>query len=76
MEVSKSAYYGYLKKDVGKERDQLVEAQVISIFRTHKRRYGSRRIVAELKSKDIVIGRQKVGSILNRYSLRAIQPKS
>lgn len=49
---------------------------MITVFGQHKRRYGSRRIVSELKDKGIRVGRQRVRSILRRNSLRAIQPKS
>lgn len=54
-----------------------VSQKVVSAFRFHKRRYGSRRLVAELADNDgIKIGRDAVRSILSAYGLRAIQPKS
>jgi len=53
-----------------------LEREVIRIFSEHKRRYGTRRIVAELKDLDYNIGRDKVRSIMNRFELVAIQPKS
>ena len=49
---------------------------VASIFHRHRRRYGSRRIVEELKSMDIHCGRQRVSKLMKTAGLRAIQPKS
>jgi transposase InsO family protein len=49
---------------------------VTAIFRKHKRRYGSRRIVEELKSMDIHCSRRRVAKILEIAGLQAIQPKS
>ncbi len=46
------------------------------MFWDHKRRYGTRRIVSELSDIGISVGRERVGSILRRNNLRAIQPKS
>jgi len=49
---------------------------VIAIFRTHKRRYGSRRIVEELKTMNIHCSRRRVARIMEIAGLHAIQPKS
>ena len=53
-----------------------VEKDVEEVFKAHKRRYGSRRIVSELKDRSISIGRHKVSRILRKKGLCAIQPKS
>lgn len=49
---------------------------VIDIFWRHRRRYGTRRIVDELKDKGIPAGRRTVAKILKNQGLKAIQPKS
>ena len=52
--VSRSAYYafaaGQTHQSAAKKKQQ--EADVITVFRDHKRRYGSRRIVKECKPRD------------------------
>ena len=53
-----------------------MEQAIIEAFWRHKRRYGTRRLVAELADEGIRIGRQRVSSILKKYDLQAIQPKS
>lgn len=78
MRVSRTAYYRYLRGisyqlTAEKENNQQLVEQV---FAKHKRRYGSRRIVAELKDKGHFIGRHQVRTSMRRLGLQAIQPKS
>jgi putative transposase len=49
---------------------------VIIVFRKHKRRYGSRRIVEELRSMGISCSRRRVAKLLGKAGLKPIQPKS
>lgn len=73
MQVNRSAYYAYLKsKARPKPAQELRQArQVKECFEFHRRRYGSRRIAAELK-----IGRFLVRRLMREQDLKAIQPKS
>jgi putative transposase len=78
MRVSRSAYHDYHKGRscaVG-ARQALIGAQVSAVFYHHRRRYGARRIAAELKAEGINAGRQLVRSQMRRLGLRAIQPRS
>lgn len=54
----------------------MIEREVISVFKEHKRRYGSRRIVRVLCHRGLVIGHYKARKLLSRNGLRAIQPRS
>ena len=47
-----------------------------AIFQRHRRRYGSRRIVEELRDLNHVVGRRRVAKLLEMQGLKAIQPKS
>lgn len=74
--LSRTAYYRYLRGasyqlNAEKENNQQLVEQV---FAKHKRRYGSRRIIAELKDKGYLIGRYQVRAIMKRVGLQAIQP--
>jgi len=73
MKVNRSAYYAYSRGKTYREsplkRD--CAATVKACFNEHRRRYGTRRIAAQLK-----IGRSTVRRIMRRENLRAIQPKS
>lgn len=76
--ASRTAYYRYKRGGSHQptarreEKKSLVER----VFRTHKRRYGSRRIVAELQDEGHAIGRHQVRSIMKDSGLQPIQPKS
>ncbi|WP_420150919.1 IS3 family transposase [Spirosoma sp.] len=78
LEVSRTAYYRYLRgasyqRTPGKaEYERLVE----QTFNKHKRRYGSRRITAELQEKGHSLGRYQVRTLMKKGGLQAIQPKS
>jgi transposase InsO family protein len=76
--VSRSAYYAYKAGDtyqLSPQKQQLAE-QVKDTFTTHKRRYGSRRLLVELQEQGVRIGRYQIRSIMQQQELIAIQPKS
>jgi putative transposase len=76
MQVSRSAYYEYQEAKTPRGEEQQLEDQVVEVFREHKRRYGVRRICAELKQQGAKVGKYKCRRILQSRGLRAIQPRS
>jgi len=72
MEVSATAYYRYARGTSYRETaaQKICREKVRTCFYDHRRRYGSRRIAAELK-----IGRCKARSAMRHEGLRAIAPK-
>ncbi len=78
MQVSSSAYYGWRDRQnqppAAEEANQA--EQVKECFKRHRRRYGSRRITAELQSKGTRIGRYKVRRLMREQKLTAICPKA
>jgi putative transposase len=76
--ISFSSFYAWFggrshqKSAKGSER----LSQVKSVFEEHRRRYGSRRIKAELKAQGIEIGRRQVIWMMKEQGLKAIQPRS
>ena len=71
--MSRSGFYAWRERQV---RPEAVGIPVKGIFWQHSRRYGSRRIVAELKAQGFSTGCRYVRRILQQEKLRAIQPKS
>jgi putative transposase len=69
--VSRSGYYDWKKRPA--HQDQLAP-QVEEVFWQNSRRYGSRRITAELREQT-VIGRHRVRRLMREQGLRAIQPR-
>jgi len=77
--VSRSADYSWKqhKPRIADQRNKAVEQQVISIFQQHRRRYGVRRIAAELKATaKIKAGVYIIRKIMKKHGLTAIQPRS
>jgi putative transposase len=69
--VSRSGYYAWRERP--EPQDQLAP-QVEEVFWRHSRRYGSRRITAELRDQ-AVIGRHRVRRLMREQGLLAIQPR-
>lgn len=78
LKVSRSAWYAWYNGASHRttSSDQQQEDQVSAVFWEHRRRYGARRIVAELQGQGISIGYHKVRSIMKKHGLKAIQPRS
>jgi putative transposase len=71
--LSRSAYYAWRQRVPAPD---LWTPKVTQVFWRHARRYGSRRITAELQAQGEQIGRRRVRRILREQELRALQPKS
>ncbi len=76
MQVSRSTYYQYLEPMEQGAEKQKVEQQVIEVFHEHRRRYGSRRICAVLKEKQVRISKYKCRRVMQRHGLSAFEPRS
>jgi transposase InsO family protein len=76
--VSRAGYYAHARDEVGprEQEDARLRPLVRQIFWEHKRRYGARRIAAELAARGEACGPGRVARLLKQLGLRAIQPKS
>ena len=76
--VSRTSFYDYFggKSYQISDNKALLSKEIKEIFTFHKRRYGSRRILEEMRDKDYKIGIYQVRSIMQSQGLFAIQPKS
>lgn len=76
--VSRSAYYGYRNGSSYQQQasDKEAETAIVNTFMSHRRRYGVRRLVAELAAEGFMLGSYKVRKVLHKYGLKAIQPRS
>lgn len=85
LEVSRSGYYEWLKpaptssgddpRPTGGEKASNA-AQIKDLFSLHRRRYGTRRLVGEMKDRGIDVSRDFVRKVLADSQLRPIQPRS
>jgi putative transposase len=76
--VSRAGYYAHTHGGAGpREReDARLRPLVRQVFWEHKRRYGARRITAELAARGEVCGPGRVARLLKQLGLQAIQPRS
>jgi putative transposase len=76
--VGRSGYYAW--KQGGRSRrteeDRRLMPEVRAVFRTHKRRYGARRIARELSKRGTPCGTRRAGRLMREMGLEAIQPRS
>ena len=71
--VSRSGYYAWRQR---RPPTDAATPLVKQVFERHSRRYGVRRIVAEVQATGHMYGRRRVRRIMQAEGLRAIQPKS
>jgi len=78
LNVSRSAFYAWQQERPTARRleDNQLRPVIRSIFLEHRRRYGARRIAAELAARGQVCGQQRVGRLMKEMRLKAIQPRS
>jgi putative transposase len=76
--VSRAGYYARASGVAGprEQEDARLRPLVRQIFWEHKRRYGARRIAAELAARGEACGPGRVARLLKQLGLQAIQPKS
>ena len=77
MKVSAGGYYAWrnrLNKQPSIRRRRTIDL-IRQCFWEHRRRYGSRRIAAELQRQGERVGRRRVQMVMRAENLRAIQPK-
>jgi putative transposase len=73
--IDRSSYYRSLKPRASRGEEVLSGELVLKVFSRHSRRYGSRRVEAELKAEGVGLGRHRIRRLMREQGLRAIQPK-
>ena len=78
MHISRSSFYEWSKKSTYqiKANSIIMEQKVIAVFKQNKRRYGARRVRAELGSQKVQASIYEVRKHLRANALNAIQPRS
>ena len=71
-----AGYYRWQKKVVGHPEEPAWEQALCQAFVQHKRRYGTRRLRAELRTQGHQIGRHRIRQALRRRELVAVQPRA
>jgi len=76
--VSRAGYYAHAQGRAGprEQEDARLRPLVRQIFWEHKRRYGARRIAAELTARGQPCGPGRAARLMKQLGLQAIQPRS
>ena len=74
--VSRAGFYRSLQTEQPVEEDLEVRSTIQKIFAEHKRRYGYRRVSAELRRCGMIVNHKRVARLMREDNLLAVQPKS
>ncbi len=75
-QVSRAGLYRSMADKMPAEEDMEVRAAIQEIAIQHRRRYGYRRITAELRRRGMQVNRKRVARIMREDNLLAIQPRA
>ena len=74
--VSRAGFYRFLQREQPVEEELEVRSTIQRIFTEHKRRYGYRRVSAELRRRGMLVNHKRVARLMREDQLLAVQPKS
>ena len=74
--VSRASFYRCLQERTPVEEDMEVRSAIQQIAVEHRRRYGYRRIAAELRRHGMMVNHKRVARIMREDNLLAVQPKA
>ncbi len=75
-EVSRASFYRSLQEKLPAEEDMEVRSAIQQIAVEHRRRYGYRRIAAELRRRGMLVNHKRVARIMREDNLLAVQPRA
>ena len=76
LQVPRSSYYHAAEATFLQSEDVRIGDAIERVFKTHRRRYGYRRIGSELNDEGITCAPARVRRLMAERGLKAIQPKS
>jgi putative transposase len=74
--VSRAGFYRCLQEQMPVDEDMEVRSAIQQIAIEHRRRYGYRRIAAELRRRGMLVNHKRVVRILREDNLLAVQPRA
>jgi putative transposase len=75
-QVSRAGFYRYLQGRMPVEEDMEVRSTIQAIAVEHRRRYGYRRITAELRRRGMLVNHKRVARMMRDDNLLAVQPRT
>jgi transposase InsO family protein len=75
-QVSRAGFYRSLHAHQPMEEEMAVRSAIQGIAVTHRRRYGYRRITAELRRRGLLVNHKRVVRLMREDNLLAVQPRA
>ena len=75
-QVSRSGFYRSLQEQMPVQEDMEVRSTIQQIALMHRRRYGYRRITAELRRRGMLVNHKRVARIMREDQLLGMQPRA
>ena len=75
-QVSRASFYRSLQEQTPVEEDMEVRSVIQKIVLEHRRRYGYRRVTAELRRRGMMVNHKRVARIMREDNLLAMQPRA
>jgi transposase InsO family protein len=73
--VSRAGFYRWLQQPESVEEEMELRSVIQQIAMEHRRRYGYRRVTAELRRRALAVNRKRVARIMREDNLLAVQPR-
>jgi putative transposase len=73
--ISRAGFYRSLRDGKPQEESMEVRSAIQGIVLEHRRRYGYRRVTAELRRRGMLVNHKRVARIMREDNLLAVQPK-
>jgi transposase InsO family protein len=74
--VCRAVYYRWLDGEAPGEKDMEMRTVMQQVVLEHRRRYGYRRVAAELRRRGLVVNRKRVARLMREDNLLAIEPRA
>ena len=75
-QVSRASFYRSLEQEDPIDSDMEARSEIQKIVLEHRRRYGYRRVTAELRKRGMSINHKRVARIMREDNLLAVQPRA
>jgi transposase InsO family protein len=75
-QVSRTSFYRSLKEEMPADEDMEVRSEIQRIVLYHRRRYGYRRVTAELRRRGMLVNHKRVARMMREDNLPAMQPRA
>ena len=75
-QVSRAGFYRSLQQQQPLEEEMEVRSAMQQIVLQHRRRYGYRRVTAELRRQGLLVNHKRVARLMREDNLLAVQPRA